>query len=111
MTGDDLERPFAPWRVRRPHDHYGYAAEFHRHYDDENTVAGLREDLGRAQARIADLEDAWNDVLCRIGALEDSQRDEVDEPESDPAVADYLDSLERDAFYGPHFYAAPEEPW
>jgi hypothetical protein len=40
------------------HDHgYDYAEKYHRHYDDESTARGLREDLGRAEARIGDLED------------------------------------------------------
>ena len=47
-------REYAPDR----HDHDGdYAALHHRHYDDESTARGLREDLGRAEARIVDLED------------------------------------------------------
>jgi hypothetical protein len=47
-------REYAPDR----HDHDGdYAALHHRHYDDESTARGLREDLGRAEARIAGLED------------------------------------------------------
>ena len=40
------------------HDHDGdYAERHHRHYDDESTARGLREDLGRAEARIGELED------------------------------------------------------
>jgi hypothetical protein len=38
------------------HDHYDYAERHHRHYDDETTAAGLREDLGHAEARIRELE-------------------------------------------------------
>jgi hypothetical protein len=88
-----------------------------QHYDDENTVQGLREDLGHAEERIRQLEDDLRDALNRIHVLEDRQPDyatqeepepEPEEPESDPAVADYLDSLERDALDGPHFFAAPE---
>jgi hypothetical protein len=40
------------------HDHgLDYADKYHRHYDDESTVAGLREDLGRAGERIRQLEE------------------------------------------------------
>jgi hypothetical protein len=47
-------REYAPDR----HDHDGdYAALHHRHHDDESTARGLREDLGRAEARIGGLED------------------------------------------------------
>jgi hypothetical protein len=38
------------------HDHYDYAERHHRHYDDESTVSGLREDLGAAEERIRELE-------------------------------------------------------
>lgn len=34
---------------------------------------------------------------------------EFEDPESDPAVADYLDSLERDSIDGPNFYEADYE--
>ena len=44
-------------------DHYHYvgdihdaAERYHRHYDDESTIAGLREDLSQAYERIAELE-------------------------------------------------------
>jgi hypothetical protein len=54
------------------HDHdLDYAERYHRHYDDESRVAGLREDLGRAEARISELEGDLRDVLERIRALED----------------------------------------
>ena len=60
------------------HDHYDYAEKHHRHYDDESTVRGLREDLGHAEERIRELEDAgrrWrHDVEERIRALEDDLR-------------------------------------
>jgi hypothetical protein len=56
------------------HDHDGdYAEKHHRHYDDESTARGLREDLGRAEARISELEDSLRDALNRIHALEDRQ--------------------------------------
>ena len=49
------------------HDHDGdYAEKYHRHYDDESTARGLREDLGRAEARISELEG-------RVGELEGDQ--------------------------------------
>jgi hypothetical protein len=55
------------------HYHYGYASEHHDHhgYADESTVQGLREDLGRAEERIARLEDDLRDALERIRAWED----------------------------------------
>ena len=61
------------------HDHDGdYAALHHRHYDDESTVRGLREDLGHAEERIRELEDAarqWRqDAEERIRALDDDLR-------------------------------------
>jgi hypothetical protein len=47
------------------HDHsLDYAEKYHRHYDDESTVAGLREDLGRAEERIRELEET-HDVDIR----------------------------------------------
>ena len=47
------------------HDHsLDYAEKYHRHYDDESVAAGLREDLGRAESRISDLE-------TELGALRD----------------------------------------
>ena len=49
------------------HDHDGdYAEKYHRHFDDESTARGLREDLGRAEARISGLEE-------RVGELEGDQ--------------------------------------
>jgi hypothetical protein len=71
------------------HDHDGdYAGKYHRHYDDESTAAGLREDLGRAEERIRELEDGLRDALNRIHALEDRQPDYADgEPE--PEAAEY----------------------
>jgi hypothetical protein len=39
------------------HDHDpDYAEKHHRHYDLESLIAGLREDLGRAEERIRELE-------------------------------------------------------
>lgn len=62
------------------HDHDGdYAGKYHRHYDDESTARGLREDLGRAEARISELEDGLRDALNRIHALEDRLPDYADE--------------------------------
>jgi hypothetical protein len=52
------------------HDHYDYADRHHRHYDDESTVSGLREDLGRAEERIRELENDLRDAFERIGELE-----------------------------------------
>jgi len=41
------------------HDHDDrYAELYHHHYDSENLIEGLREDLTRAQERISDLEAA-----------------------------------------------------
>jgi predicted nucleic acid-binding Zn-ribbon protein len=59
------------------YDLYDVAEKHHRHYDDESTVAGLREDLSRAEERIRELEDELRDVLCRLGALEDRQPDDA----------------------------------
>jgi predicted nucleic acid-binding Zn-ribbon protein len=47
----------------------------HRHYDDESRAAGLREDLGRAEERISELEDGLRDALNRIHVLEDHTPD------------------------------------
>lgn len=58
------------------HDHdLDYAEKHHRHYDDESTARGLREDLGRAEERIRELEDGLRDALNRIHVLEDLQPD------------------------------------
>ena len=49
------------------HDHDGdYAEKYHRHYDDESTVRGLREDLGRAEERIRELEERLDSDLQRL---------------------------------------------
>lgn len=64
-------------------DIHGAAEEHHRHYDEESKVAGLREDLGRAEARIRDLEDDLRDALERIRTLEDRQPDYADPEAAD----------------------------
>jgi hypothetical protein len=49
------------------HDHsLDYAEKHHRHYDDERTVAGVREDLGRAEGRIYDLERELGSVRAEL---------------------------------------------
>ena len=49
------------------HDHdLEYAEKHHRHYDDESTARGLREDLGRAEERIRDLEDRLAALLMAL---------------------------------------------
>jgi hypothetical protein len=48
------------------HDHYDYAERHHRHYDDESTARGLREDLGRAEERIRELEDRLDGDIRRL---------------------------------------------
>jgi hypothetical protein len=45
------------------------------HSDLWNYIDGLREDLGRAEERIRELEDGLRDALNRIHVLEDSQPD------------------------------------
>jgi hypothetical protein len=46
------------------HDHDNdYAEKFHRHYDDESTARGLREDLGRAEGRLRELQDEIDGAL------------------------------------------------
>jgi predicted nucleic acid-binding Zn-ribbon protein len=53
------------------HDHgLDYAERHHRHYDDESTAQGLRQDLSAAEERIRQLEDDLRDALNRIRALE-----------------------------------------
>ena len=56
------------------HDH-DYAERYHRHYDDESTAAGLREDLGRAEERIREMEERLDRALARIGTLEERLHD------------------------------------
>jgi hypothetical protein len=49
------------------HDHsLDYAEKYHRHYDDESTAQGLREDLGRAEERIRELEEKLGDDIQRL---------------------------------------------
>jgi hypothetical protein len=78
---------------------------------------GMRSDLATAEAygrhmvgmhRAGDLTvhtshtHAYPRFLAQREA--EAEQDEFDDPTDDPAVADYLDSLERDALDGPHFY-------
>jgi len=79
------------------HDHgYDYAERHHRHYDDESRIAGLREDLGRAEGRIRELENAigtlrgpLDGALKRIAALEaDTPQARQLQLEADQAAAD-----------------------
>lgn len=61
------------------HDHDGdYAERYHDHPGQESLIRGLREDLGRAEARISELEDGLRD---RIHVLEDRQPDYADPDE------------------------------
>lgn len=49
------------------HDHgYDYAEKYHRHYDDESTAAGLREDLSRAEEHIRELEEKHDSDIRRL---------------------------------------------
>lgn len=48
------------------HDHYDYADRHHRHHDDESMARGLREDLGHAEQRIADLERSLGEVNGKV---------------------------------------------
>ncbi len=51
------------------HDHgYDYAERHHRHYDDESAVRGLREDLGRAEERIRELQEEHDADIRRLWA-------------------------------------------
>ena len=72
------------------HDHrYDYAEKHHRHYDDESTAQGLREDLGRAEEQIRELEDGLRDALNRIHQLEEQAPEARQaEYEADVALAD-----------------------
>lgn len=65
------------------HDH-DYAERYHRHYDDESTAEGLREDLGHAEERIRELEDALNAAIGRIARLEERLSSPAYEPEPTP---------------------------
>ena len=52
------------------HDHDGdYAEKYHRHYDDESTAKGLREDLSRAEERIGELQDGIRRLWTHIGNM------------------------------------------
>jgi predicted nucleic acid-binding Zn-ribbon protein len=76
------------------HDHDNeYAEKHHRHYDDESTARGLREDLGRAEERIRELEDDLRGALERIRALEEEtpQARQL-QLEADLAAADLAES-------------------
>jgi len=75
------------------HDHYDYAEKYHRHYDDESTVRGLREDLAAAEGRIHELADDLRDALNRIHVLEDQtpQARQL-QLEADQAAADLAES-------------------
>jgi hypothetical protein len=70
------------------HDH-DYAEKHHRHYDDESTARGLREDLSAAEARIRELGDGLRDALERIHALENRQPDYADDEEPEPEPGEY----------------------
>lgn len=49
------------------HDHDGdYAEKYHRHYDDESTIAGLRQDLSQAEQRIRDLEEKLHENVLKL---------------------------------------------
>jgi hypothetical protein len=76
------------------HDHGNdYAEKYHRHYDDESTARGLREDLGRAEARISELADDLRDALNRIHVLED--RDQAEEESAREGMETAMSASER----------------
>jgi hypothetical protein len=53
------------------HDHYREYAEYHHgHHDLDSLIAGLREDLRHAEARIRELEGEHSAVIERIADLE-----------------------------------------
>lgn len=65
------------------------AEKHHRHYDDESTAEGLRGDVGRAEARIRELEDGLRGALERTRALEtDTLQARQVQLEADLAAAD-----------------------
>jgi len=83
------------------HDHdLDYAEKHHRNYDDESTARGLREDLGRAEGRIRELENVIGSLRHQLdGALERIRALETDTPqarqlqlEADQAAADLVGS-------------------
>ena len=44
------------------HDHdYSYAEKYHRHYDLEDLIDGLRADLNQAHERISQLEETLHE--------------------------------------------------
>lgn len=49
------------------HDHdYDYAGKHHRHHDLAEETGGVREDLGRAEARISELEERVNALAAAL---------------------------------------------
>jgi hypothetical protein len=90
------------------HDHgLDYAEKYHRHYDDESTARGLREDLGHAEARISELENELHDAFGRIGKLEQTVSvygDLLDE------VRNRVHALEHGTRYEPEPADDDEEP-
>ncbi len=95
------------------HDHYlDYAEKHHRHHDEETTVRGLREDLGRAEERIRELENDLRDVLERVHALEDRQPDYAgDEPEPESGEYDPGPEVDDEGGMSEYRYViVPEEP-
>ena len=54
------------------HDHsLDYAEKYHRHYDEESRVAGLREDLSGAEARIYDMDREIGEVQAELRTFKD----------------------------------------
>jgi hypothetical protein len=71
------------------HDHDNeYAERYHRHYDDESTAEGLREDLDHAETRIRELEDTVNAAIGRIARLEERLNSPAYEPDGTPDPID-----------------------
>lgn len=68
------------------YDVYGVVDEHHRHYDLENLIEGLREDLGRAQERIRELEDRCDALERQTPQARQAQY------EADVAAADLAES-------------------
>jgi DNA repair exonuclease SbcCD ATPase subunit len=67
VSGHDHRGEYAEDR----HDHdLDYAEKYHRHYDDESTARGLREDLGRAEERIRELENELHGAQAKITDLD-----------------------------------------
>jgi hypothetical protein len=64
------------------HDHnYDYAEKYHRHHDLAEEIVGVREDLGRGEARVGELENDLRDALNRIHVLEDRLASDDPAPE------------------------------